>query len=152
MKKKIVFALLGLASLTLNAADTKYPALKRQPTPEAVVKEHMAAINACDWNRLMAQYPEDVEIFSPDGVLALKKEGVGKMFRQVVKPFAQGGVCGMKFTAEHTQVVGDTINIQWRADAPFLAEPYRGADAYETKNGLMQAQVTTFKGSDIKKK
>jgi hypothetical protein len=53
---------------------------------------------------------------------------------------------------EATQVVGDTLNMQWRAEAPFLAEPYRGADAYETKNGLMQAQVTTFKISDIKPK
>jgi hypothetical protein len=47
-------------------------------------------------------------------------------------------------TIEHTFVVGDVINVQWRADAPFLAEPYRGADAYETKDGLMAAQVTTF--------
>ena len=30
------------------------------------------------------------------------------------------------------------------ANAPFLAEPYYGADAYVTKNGLMGAQVTTF--------
>ena len=37
-----------------------FPPLKRQPTPEAVVAEHLAALNACDWNRLMAQYPPSV--------------------------------------------------------------------------------------------
>jgi hypothetical protein len=36
------------------------------------------------------------------------------------------------------------------AHADFLAEPYRGADAYETKDGLMQAQVTTFDAAQIK--
>lgn len=114
------------------------------------MKEHMAAINACDWRRILAQDPPDVEIFSPDGVLAQGREAVGVMFAQEVKPFREGGICGLKFTAEHTQKVGDTLNVQWRADAPFLAQPYRGADAYETKDGLMQAQVTTFKRDDLK--
>ena len=134
------------------AQQAKLPPLKRQPTAEAVVQEHMAAINACDWTRILAQDPADVEIFSPDGVLAQGRGAVGAMFAQVVKPFREGGICGLKFTAEHTQKVGDTINVQWRADAPFLAQPYRGADAYETKDGLMQAQVTTFKRVDLKTK
>jgi hypothetical protein len=142
---------LALASGAL-AQQGKLPPLKRRPTAEAVVKEHMAAINACDWNRILAQDPVDVEIFSPDGVVAKGREAVGAMFAQVVRPFREGGLCGLKFTAEHTQKVGDTLNVQWRADAPFLAEPYRGADAYETKDGLMQAQVTTFKRKDVKTK
>lgn len=128
------------------------PPLRRQPSPEAVVKEHMAAINACDWRRILAQDPADVEIFSPDGETARGREAVGAMFAQVVKPFREGGICGLKFTVEHTQKVGDTLNVQWRADAPFLAEPYRGADAYETKDGLMQAQVTTFRRADLRTK
>jgi hypothetical protein len=134
------------------AQQAKLPPLKRQGSREAVVKEHMAAINACDWKRILAQDPADVEIFSPDGVLAQGREAVGVMFAQVVRPFHEGGICGLKFTAEHTQKVGDTLNVQWRADAPFLAQPYRGADAYETKDGLMQAQVTTFKREDLKTK
>ena len=36
--------------------------------------------------------------------------------------------------------------------ADFLAEPYRGSDAYITKNGLMQAMVTTFDGGALKMK
>ena len=134
------------------AQQPKFPPLKRQDSTEAVVKEHMAALNACDWNRLLAQDAPDAEIFSPDGVLAQGREAVGAMFAQVVKPFREGGICGLKFTAEHTQKVGDTLNVQWRADAPFLSQPYRGADAYETKDGLMQAQVTTFKREDLKTK
>jgi hypothetical protein len=35
------------------------PELKKQPTPQAVLDEHLAALNACDWNRLLAQYPDD---------------------------------------------------------------------------------------------
>ncbi|HVT92196.1 MAG TPA: nuclear transport factor 2 family protein [Bryobacteraceae bacterium] len=140
------------AATALLAQEKKFPPLKRQPNAAAVVKEHLSAINACDWNRLMAQYPADVEIFYPDGVLAKGRAAVGDKFAEAVKPFAQGGLCGLHFIAEHTQVAGNTLNVQWRAEAPFLAEPYRGADAYETRNGLMQAQVTTFKSADIRKK
>ena len=48
--------------------------------------------------------------------------------------------------------MGDTINVQWRATAAFLLEPYLGADAYVTKDGLMFAQVTTFRSDEIKMK
>ena len=155
MAQHLMFRSLIVAAAVASgvlAQEAKLPPLKWQPNAEAVVKEHMAAINACDWKRILAQDPPDVEIFSPDGTVARGREAVGAMFAQVVKPFSQGGICGLKFTVEHTQKVGDTLNVQWRADAPFLAQPYRGADAYETKDGLMQAQVTTFKRQDVKTK
>jgi hypothetical protein len=72
------------------------------------------------------------------------------MFAQVVKKPAEAGTCGLHITPEHTFVVGETVNVQWRMDAPFLAEPYRGADAYETRDGLMAAQVTTFDRAALK--
>jgi hypothetical protein len=134
------------------APNTALPAKKTQPTPQAVVAEHLAAINACDWNRLMAQYPDDVEFFLPAGQVVKGRNAVGELFRGFVKPVKDGGLCGLKFTTEHTFTVGDTINVQWVGTADFLAEPYRGADAYETKNGLMQAQVTTFDGAQLKLK
>jgi hypothetical protein len=134
------------------AANMVLPARKTQPTPQAVVAEHLAAINACDWNRLMAQYPDDVEFFLPAGQVVKGRNAVGELFRGFVKPVKDGGLCGLKFTTEHTFTVGDTINVQWVGTADFLAEPYRGADAYETKNGLMQAQVTTFDGAQLKLK
>lgn len=128
------------------------PPLKRQPTPAKVVEEHLAAFSSCDWPRLMAQFPENVEFFGPNGQVIRGRAAVGQMFAQVVKPPSQGGTCGLKITSEHIFTVGDTINVQWRADAPFLAEPYRGADAYETHDGLMAAQVTTFDASALKMK
>ena len=139
----------ALAAQTIGPA---LPPIKTQPTPKAVVDEHLAAINACDWNRLMAQYPADVQFFLPGGEVVKGRAAVGDLFRNFVKPVKEGGLCGLKFETEHTFVVGDTINVQWKATAPFLAEPYKGADAYETKNGLMQAQVTTFKASEIRMK
>lgn len=128
------------------------PPRVRQPTAEKVVAEHMAAFNACDWKRLMAQFPDNVEFFAPNGMTVRGRKALGEMFAKVVKPPAQGGTCGLNVTVEHKFVVGDVINVQWRADAPFLAEPYRGADAYETKDGLMAAQVTTFDAAALKMK
>ena len=42
-----------------------------------------------------------------------------------------------------------TFATQWVATAPFLAEPYRGSDAYITHDGYMQAMVSTFDGGAL---
>jgi hypothetical protein len=128
------------------------PAQKRQSTPMKVVEEHLAAFSACDWNRLLAGFADNAEFFAPNGQTTRGREALGKMYEQVVKPPSQGGTCGLKITPEHMFVVGETVNVQWRADAPFLAERYRGADAYETHDGLMAAQVTTFDQAALKMK
>ena len=128
------------------------PPIKRLGSAKAVVDEHLAAINACDWQRLMAQYPPEVQFFLPGGRVVQGREAVGELFRNFVKPVREGGLCGLTFTSDHAFAVGDTINVQWTATASFLAEPYKGADAYETKDGLMWAQVTTFDGAQIKLK
>ncbi len=146
----------ALATLLLpiltNAQGRVLPPLKRQPTPQKVVDAHMAAFSSCNWSRLMEQFPDNVEFFSPNGVVVRGRKALGEMFAKVVAPPAQGGTCGLKITAEHVLVVGDTINVQWVAEAPFLEEPYRGADAYETHDGLMAAQVTTFDAAALKMK
>jgi hypothetical protein len=131
-------------------AAAELPPIKRQRTPQAVVDEHLAAINNCDWPRLMAQYPPEAQFFLPGGRVIKGREQVGELFRNFVKPVKEGGLCGLKFEPENTFTVGDTVNVQWRGTADFLAEPYRGADAYVTKDGLMWAQVTTFDGSQLK--
>ena len=118
--------------------------LRPQPTPQAVVDEHLGALNAGDWERLMAQYPANVELFLSGGLVISGREQVGAAFRTMVKPFAEGGIFGVIFTAEQVFTVGDTVNVQWRAEADFLTEPYRGADAYVTRDGLLAAQVSTF--------
>jgi hypothetical protein len=141
-----------LCFFAAGAQSPGLPAPKRQPTPQKVVEEHLAAFSACDWNRLVAGFAEDAEFFAPNGSVVRGRKALGEMYKQVVKPPSEGGTCGLKVTPEHLFVVGETVNVQWRADAPFLAEPYRGADAYETHDGLMAAQVTTFDQAALKMK
>jgi SnoaL-like domain len=149
----VVSAVLETAVVAQQKPQTgSLPPIKRLGSAKAVVDEHLDAINKCDWTRLMAQYPPEVQFFLPGGQVVKGREAVGELFRNFVKPVKEGGLCGMKFETENSFAVGDTINVQWVAKADFLAEPYRGADAYVTKDGLMWAQVTTFDGAQIKKK
>jgi ketosteroid isomerase-like protein len=150
-----VLLYLSFATIILgqDASDrTILPPMKKQASAKAVVDEHLDAINHCDWQRLMAQYPPSVEFFLPGGQVVKGRNQVGQLFLTITKPFAQGGICGLKFEVEHVFTVGDTLNVQWRATGDMLAEAYRGADAYVTKNGMMWAQVTTFDRSQLKGK
>jgi SnoaL-like domain len=132
------------------AADNKpLPAMKKQATAKKVLDEHLDALNKCDWNRLMAQYPNDVEFHLPDGVVLKGRQKVADLFTGFCKP-RPDGLQGLQFTVESSFLVGNTFNVMWRAEAPFLAEPYKGSDAYVTRNGLIAAQVTTFDGSKLK--
>jgi hypothetical protein len=145
---------LAVAAVAAQGQSTsgKLPPIKRFATPQAVVDEHLDAINKCDWQRVMAQYPPEVQFFLPGGQVVKGREAVGELFRSFFRPVKEGGLCGLKFETEHSFPVGGTINVQWRGTADFLAEPYRGADAYVTRDGLMYAQVTTFDGAQLKKK
>jgi hypothetical protein len=146
------FAVLLVGAITIAAFAQNLPAKKRQPTPEKVIAEHIAALNACDWNRMMAQYDDDVEFMSKDGAVVKGRQAIGEMFKKALQPPSGGGQCGMTLIPEHTVVVGDTVNVVWRVEAPFFAEPYRGAEAFETRNGLLVVQVTTWDPSAIKMK
>jgi hypothetical protein len=148
----LAFALTDVQGARQATSAKPLPPLKRQATPKAVVDEHLDALNRCDWTRLMAQYPPDVEIFLPGGQVVRGRRAVGDLFEGFVKPFKDGGLCGLKFESELVSIVGDTVNVQWRANADFLAAPYLGADAYVTQDGLMRAQVSTFDGNQLKKK
>jgi hypothetical protein len=145
----IVVGLLTTTSAAL-ADDMKLPPLKRQKSAQAVVAEHLDALNQCDWNRLMAQYPPQVEIHLPDGVIVKGRQKVGELFAGFCKTRADKGLQGLKFSTQSSFPVGGTLNVMWHADADFLAETYKGSDAYVTKDGLMYAQVTTFDGSKLK--
>jgi SnoaL-like domain len=149
--KGILVLLAGLAAVaSVQAAEPmKLPAMKKQPTPQKVLDEHLDALNACDWNRLVAQYPKDAEIHLPDGVVLKGREKVGELFAGFCKD-RPNGLKGLKFTKESSFKVGNTFNVMWRAEAPFLAEPYKGSDAYVTRDGMMAAMVTTFDGAKLK--
>ncbi len=125
------------------------PPLKPQPTLLQVAEEHFAAFNACDWNRLMAQMSDDVEFFGPNGAAIQGRVALGNAFADVPKTPEQGGRCGLKLTIERTYIIGNTINVLWRAEAPFLTAPYRGTNVFETRDGLIAAEVTTFDGAAL---
>ena len=147
-----LFLVLCAASICAAAQNTALPPKRRQPTPEKVIAEHIAALNACDWNRMMAQYDDDIAFLSKDGNIVSGRQAIGEMFKKALQPPEKGGQCGMKLIPEKTIVVGDTVNVIWRCEAPFFAEPYRGAEAFETRNGLLVLQVTTWDPSAIKMK
>ena len=139
----MVVLLLGTTTGAVAKTD-----LVRQPTPEAVVAEHIDALNNCDVDRLMAQYPDRIQILLPGGVTVEGRDDVRDLFEGFCQPFP-AGLAGLHFTEVSSSKVHKTINTQWKAEACFLAEPYLGADAYETWAGLMAAQVTTFDGAEL---
>jgi len=145
--------ILSIAS-SAYAADgkRKLPPLKQQPIPELVTSEHIDALNACDWDRLMAQYPEEVLFILPNGTWVEGRRAIGDVFEGFCKPRADGGFKGATFIAEKVKKVGSTVNVSWRVEADWLEQPYKGGDAYVTEDGLMYTQVTTFNPADMKLK
>ena len=141
-----------IATASVAHAQMKLPDLKKQPTAQAVLDEHFAALNACDWDRLMAQYPDDAQVNLPNGTIVKGRQALGEMFAGFCKDSKDGGLKGIHFEVEHSSTIDGTFATQWVATAPFLAEPYRGSDAYITHDGYMQAMVSTFDGGALKMK
>jgi len=147
----VVLTALTLASRT-QAAEMLLPQIKTQPSPQAVLDEHLDALNKCDWNRLVAQYPEDAQIHVPNGTVISGRRAIGDLFAGFCKDPKDGGLNGINFKVVQSTLIGGTFATHWIASAPFLVEPYNGSDAYITKGGLMQAMVTTFDGAALKMK
>jgi hypothetical protein len=133
-------------------AGTTLPELKKQASAQAVLDEHLDALNKCDWNRLLAQYPDDAQINLPGGTIVKGRAAIGDLFAGFCKDPKDGGLKGIHFEVEASTPIGDTLATQWVATGSFLAEPYKGSDAYITKDGLMQAMVSTFDGMALKMK
>ena len=142
----------AVAAPVIAIAQSALPEIKRQATAQAVLDEHMDALNHCDWNRIVAQYPDNAQINLPGGAVVAGRKAISEMFAGFCKDSKDGGLKGINFKVEHRTTIGDTFATQWVATADFLSEPYRGSDAYITKNGLMQAMVTTFDGGALKMK
>ncbi len=141
-----------MGGIFVAQAEMKLPELKKQPTVQTVLDEHLDALNKCDWTRLLAQYPEDAQINLPGGTITKGRAAIGELFAGFCKDTKDGGLKGIHFDAVISTTIGDTIAAQWVATAPFLSEPYKGSDAYITKDGYMQAMVTTFDGGALKMK
>jgi|tagenome__1003787_1003787.scaffolds.fasta_scaffold20525125_1 hypothetical protein len=144
------FAAVALVSSSPVWSQAVLPELKKQPSAQAVLNEHFDALNHCDWNRIVAQYPDDAQINLPGGTIVKGRNAIGDMFAGLCKAPKDGGLKGITFKAEQSTTIGDVFVTQWVATAPFLAEPYKGSDAYITKDGYMQAMVTTFDGTALK--
>jgi len=123
--------------------------LVRERTPDAVLAQHIKALNGCDWKGLMQQYPDSYELRLPGGTVVKGREAAAATFAGFVKPHADGGLCGITFTEISRQVTGGTLAVTWEANATFLCKPYQGADAYITDDGLMVSMVSTFDGAQL---
>jgi hypothetical protein len=153
--KAILPIFIGLTLIGAGSAahaQMKLPEIKKQANPQAVLDEHLDALNKCDWSRLVAQYPEDAQINLPGGAITKGRAAIGDLFAGLCKEVKDGGLKGIHFDPGVSATIGDTLVTQWVATGSFLAEPYKGSDAYITKDGLMQAMVTTFDGGALKMK
>ena len=90
--------------------------------------------------------------FVSGGSVAKGRAAIGEMFAGAVRSHEQNGIAGLVFTAESERTVGGTLVVQWEADADWLAEPYKGSDAYVSDGSYMVAMVSTFDGADLNKK
>jgi ketosteroid isomerase-like protein len=50
------------------------------------------ALNARDWNRLLAQYPDDAQINLPTGTIVKGRQAIGEMFAGFCKDSKDGGL------------------------------------------------------------
>src|SRR5208282_6948982 len=89
-------------------AEMKLPDLKKQPSAQAVLDEHLEALNKCDWNRLLAQYPEDAQINLPNGTIVKGRAAIGDLFAGFCKEPKDGGLNGIQFAPENSTTIGDT--------------------------------------------
>src|ERR1700682_4309830 len=98
------FAVVCLGSAA--GAEMKLPEIKKQSPPQAVLDEHLDALNKCDWNRLIAQYPEDAQINLPGGTIVKGRAAIGDLFAGFCKDSKDGGLNGINFKVEQSTTIG----------------------------------------------
>lgn len=114
---------LNLAALAIpsiaraEAHGQALPPIVPQANAEITTFEHLDALNECDWERLMAQFPEDVLFILLNGVTEKGRAAIGDLFAAFCLPRSEGGFVGAKLIPEIVRTVGDTINVSWRQEA-----------------------------------
>src|ERR1700721_162474 len=101
------------AAPVIAVAQSTLPEIKRQATAQAVLDEHMDALNHCDWNRIVAQYPDNAQINLPGGAVVAGRKAIGEMFAGFCKDSKDGGVKGIIFKVENSTRKGTTFAPQW---------------------------------------
>lgn len=115
----------------------------------AVFENHFAQLNVCSISGLKAERTKQTQLFF-GGVNIKGEKNVDDVFSNFCLPREQGGLAGLNFSERTAFVVGNVISVLWVADAPFLAEPYYGSDAYVTCGGKMLTIVSSFDGNELK--
>jgi len=114
-----------------------------------LVKEHIAALSACDADALVAGYTSDATLFFPDGVIVKGKAALQKLYDGFVKSPEDDGLCGLRAKPVLEWSSGGTSFVKFKVTAPFLAKPYFSTDGYVFKGGKIAAEVSTFDATKL---
>ncbi len=83
----LLIATISMTGIVFTESHSKdLPALHPQPNAEMTTFEHIQALNDCDWDRLMSQYPEEVLIILPNGAWVEGRAAVGDVFDGFASP------------------------------------------------------------------
>lgn len=130
-------------------ADTYYdPYYAQMCVPNAkqvrwVFNNHMMHLNRCNIQGMKEERVPETQVFVSGAVIKGEKQ-VDALVDNFCKPRSEGGFRGMKFTEERVFIVGNMVSMQWVANAPFLAEPYRVVDAYATCGDKLLTILSDF--------
>jgi hypothetical protein len=117
---------------------------------DRAVAAHIAALEACDANALVAGYTTKAKLFFPDGVIVTGQAALQKLYDGFVKPVANGGLCGLRAKAVDSFRSGSSMFVKFEVTAPFLAKTYFSTDGYIFKGGRIASEVSTFDASKLK--
>jgi hypothetical protein len=117
---------------------------------DRAVAAHIAALEACDANALVAGYTKNAKLFFPDGVIVKGQAALQKLYDGFVKSVANGGLCGLRAKAVDRFRSASSIFVKFEVTAPFLAKTYFSTDGYIFKGGRIASEVSTFDASKLK--
>jgi hypothetical protein len=117
---------------------------------EQAVAAHIAALEACDANALVAGYTDNAKLFFPDGVIVTGRAALQTLYNGFVKSFADGGLCGLRAKAVDSFRSGKSMFVKFEVTAPFLAQTYFSTDGYIFKGSHIASEVSTFDASKLK--
>jgi hypothetical protein len=123
---------------------------RSQGSLDRAVTAHIAALQACDANALVAGYTQNAKLFFPDGAIVTGRAALQKLYDGFVKSRANGGLCGLRAKAVDSFRSASSIFVKFEVTAPFLAKTYFSTDGYIFKGGRIASEVSTFDASKLK--
>jgi hypothetical protein len=116
---------------------------------DRAVRQHIAALTACDADALVAGYTRDAKLFFPDGNVVAGHAARVDLYAGFVKPRSEGGLCGLLAKPVDRFKRGRAIFVKFRVTAPFLAKTYFSTDGYIFKGDRIASEVSTFDASKL---